>query len=322
MDPQPDHLLTFARIARLGSVSAAADEMGLTQPAVSAQLRRLTHAVGEPLFTRHRLGVHLTQAGEGLLPHAEALVRAADGARGYVQELRGLAAGRLSIGVTGTPAAHLLPAMLGAFHARHPGIGLLLRSGNTREVLGLAGAGEVELGVVEGPVASLLPPGLVAQALLRDRLVLVVPPDHPLAGRGMRPRDLERLPLIWREPGSGTRQVVEEALGRAGLSVRRGLELVGAEAVREAVVRGIGAAFLSRLIVERDLAAGHLGEVRVRLPGLERDLALVRRPDELLSGAARRFVEEECEPLRIATLRERRAGSAERYTGHGRARAP
>ena len=296
---QAEHLLTFARVARLGSVSAAAAEMGVTQPAVSAQLRLLVGAVGEPLFARHRHGVRLTAAGEGLLPHAEAVVRALDGAGAYAEELRGVAAGRLAIAATGTPAAHVLPPMLGAFHTRHPRIELSLRSGNSDQVLAMVGRGEVELGLVEGPLES-LPPGLEAEPLMRDRLVLAVPRDHPLAGREVRPVDLDALPLIWRERGSGTREVAQRALRQAGIRIREGLELMGAEAIREAVVSGLGVAFLSHLTVARDVMAGHLAEARVDLPGLTRDLALVRRPDEVLSRAAKRFLDEECAPLRGA----------------------
>lgn len=168
----PEHLLTFARVARLGSLSAAAEELYLTQPAVSHQLKLLTHAVGEPLFRRHRTGVHLTAAGEGLLPHAQALARALEGAQHYVQELRGLERGVLSVAASSTIAAALLPRVLTAFHSQYPEVTFQVRQGNTREVLDALQSGQVELALIEGPPGP-LGPHLQARAFGEDELILV-----------------------------------------------------------------------------------------------------------------------------------------------------
>lgn len=292
MPVQPDHLLTFARVAELGSVSAAARALHLSQPAASAQLAQLARAVGEPLVRRHRYGVHLTAAGETLLPHALAVRRALLAAREHAAELRDLRAGSVSVAASNTVAAHVLPAALSAFHVRFPKVALRVRQGNTREVLALLGAAQCELALVEGPTPA-LPPELEVEAFREDTLLLVVPPDHPLADQTcVMPGELADLGVVWREEGSGTREVAQDALRRANVAVREVLELAGAEAVKEAVLSGLGAAFLSELSVRRELNSGALARVQVELPGLSRTFRIVRPRRELLSRAAGALLDE------------------------------
>lgn len=283
----PEHLLTFARVVRTGSLSAAAEELHLTQPAVSHQMKLLTHAAGEPLLVRHRLGVTLTPAGKGLLPHALALVRAVEGAQGYVRELRGLETGVLSVAASSTIAAALLPGVLAAFHAQHPAVTIRVRQGNTREVLDALQGGQVELALIEGPPGP-LGPEMQARAFGEDELVLVAAPDHPLTRTDGC--DLTALPLVWREHGSGTREVAEQALERAGVQTRTLLELPGTEAVKEAVMGGLGAALLPERRVRREVQAGLLSQVPLSLPGLRRPLIQVTPAPEQLSRAARTFL--------------------------------
>lgn len=282
----PEHLLTFVHVARHGSLSAAAETLNLTQPAVSSQMKLLTHAVGGPLFTRHRTGVTLTQAGEGLLPHALAVARALDGAQGYVRDLRGLASGTLSVAASSTIAAAVVPGVLALFHARYPAISIHVRQGNTHEVMSALHDGQVELALIEGP-PGVLGPDLQAQVFAEDELVLVTAPDHPLARAGS---DLTALPLVWRERGSGTREVAELALTRAGLHTTTLLELPGTEAVKEAVIGGLGMAFLPELRVRREVTAGVLMQVPLNLPGLRRPLVQVTPPPEQQSRAAQAFL--------------------------------
>ena len=281
----PDHLLSFVHVARLGNLSAAARELNLTQPAVSSQIKLLTQAVGEPLLTRHRYGVRLTPAGEGLLPYAVATSRALAGARQYAAELRGLELGTLNIAASSTIAATILPGVLAVYHARFSRIGLQVQQGNTQEVMELLLAQHCELALIEGPVSE-LPPDLRQQVFRRDRLRLVMSPQHSLAARrSLSLDDLQGLGVVWREPGSGTREVAKLALERAGVDTREVLTLTGTEAVKEAVLTGLGAAFLSELSVRRDVESGRLICPALDLPGLERDLSIVSAQPELLSRA-------------------------------------
>lgn len=287
----PDHLLTFVRVARLGNLSAAAGELNLTQPAVSSQIRLLSQAVGEPLLARHRYGVRLTPAGEGLLPHALAASRALDGARRYAADLHSLDTGTLKIAASSTVAATILPGVLARYHARFPDITLQVQQGNTQEVTALLLAQNCELALIEGPVGG-LPADLSCRVFRRDTLRLVVSPAHPLAERPvLTPGDLNGLGVVWREPGSGTREVARAALEGANVQVRDVLTLTGTEAVKEAVITGLGAAFLSELSLRRDLEAGRLICPGLSLPGLERDLSAVSAGPELLPQAVRVFLE-------------------------------
>ena len=286
----PDHLLTFIRVARLGNLSTAAGELNLTQPAVSNQIKLLTQAIGEPLLTRHRYGVRLTPAGEGLLPYAVATSRALEGARQYAADLHGLDLGTLSIAASSTIAATILPGVLATYHARFPNVVLHVQQGNTQDVMNLLLGQKCELALIEGPVSG-LPIDLKQQVFRRDTLRLVVAPGHPVAARtSLSPDDLTDLGVVWREPGSGTREVAKAALDQAGIQVREVLTLTGTEAVKEAVMTGLGGAFLSELSVRRDVDAGRLICPALTLPGLERDLSIVSAQEEVLSRAVRVFL--------------------------------
>ncbi|MGY2894009.1 LysR family transcriptional regulator [Deinococcus sp. UYEF24] len=291
----PVHLLTFVRVSQLGNLSAAAEELNLTQPAVSSQMGLLAQAVGEPLLVRHRYGVRPTLAGEGLLPHAVAVQRAMEGARGYAADLRGLEVGALNVAASSTISATILPGVLAAYHDRFPGVGLHVQQGNTGEVMALLLAQKCELALIEGPVSGLgtgLPADLWQRVFRRDRLRLVVAAGHPLANRtGLQPPDLAGLGVVWREPGSGTREVAKSALELAGVQTREVLTLTGTEAVKEAVLSGLGAAFLSELSVRREVQSGLLVCPTLDLPGLERDLSVVSAREETLSKAVRAFLE-------------------------------
>lgn len=283
-----EHLLTFAEVAQAGSLSRAAKALNVTQPAISVQMAQLARAVGEPLFTRHRYGVVLTPAGRGLLPHAQAVSRALSGAESYVSSLQGLEVGQVRVAASTTIASYLLPGVVARFRKLHPGLRSVLFVGNTGEVVEQLESGKADLALVEGPVEH-LPPGIERQVIWHDELVLVTMPDHPLAGSPREPAELSGLEVIWREQGSGTRAVAEQAL--ADVELVSALELVGTDAVKQAVYEGIGVAFLSRLTVQREVAAGFLAATRVRAPGLVRPLTLLRPKLDLLARAGQVFFE-------------------------------
>ncbi len=148
--------------------------------------------------------------------------------------------------------------------------------------------GEAEVALVEGPVDR-APPGIEQELVRLDEIALITLPNHPLAGREREPHELDGLEVVWREEGSGTREVAERAL--AGVQLATVLELVGSEAVKEAVAEGLGAAFLSRLVVDREVRAGFFAATRINAPGLTRSLTLLRPPRDLVSRAARAFLD-------------------------------
>lgn len=291
MNLNPEHLLTFLKVAELGSLSLAAEQLHLTQPAVSNQIKLLTGRVGEPLFSRHRYGVRLTPAGEQLLPHARQVRRALEGTTRALQEWHGLQFGSLRLSASLTIAASILPRVLSVYHQQHPQVQLQVQQGNTREVLQLLLDARCEMALLEGHFPT-LPADLEVETFRQDRLVLVIGKMHPLANRPqLAVPELHHLPVIWRERGSGTREVAEGALQQARVTVQTVLELAGTEAVKEAVMQGLGAAFLSELTVQREVRSGELVQLEVDLPGLVRDLRVVRPPLEVLSRAGKAFLE-------------------------------
>lgn len=288
---EPEPLMTFARVAEAGSVSAAAAGLHRSQPALSAQLRKLTDAVGEPLYRRHRHGIRLTAAGEALLPHARAVVAALAAAQRWSDELAGLDHGTLRLAASMTVAVYHLPARLAAFHAEHPGLRIDLLTRNSSDAAELLAAGRAELAIVEGPVGA-LPAGIAASLFGVDRLVLVVPPRHPLRADEPLPLGaLEGLPTVRREPGSGTRAVVDRALAAEGVELATTMEATGLDAVKQAVLAGIGAAFLAERAVEREVEAGALRVVPLACEALVRPLTLLSHPPELASRAGRALLE-------------------------------
>jgi DNA-binding transcriptional LysR family regulator len=250
----PDLLATFLTVADAGRVLAAAPALHLSQPAVTARIRRLERQAGAPLFLRSARGVSLTPAGRRLYETARRV-------HGLLEEsVRGLSpaaedSGPLELAASTTVAGQVLPPLLADFVRARPG-GVTLRVGNTEEVLGWVAEGRVPLGLVEG-LARHAKARL--EAFAEDEIVPCRAPGGPGAPR--RPRDLAGATILWRERGSGTRAVVERALKRAGLpraALRAAHELGSTEAIKGAVVAGLGVGFLSRWSIRAELALGRL----------------------------------------------------------------
>jgi LysR family transcriptional regulator, low CO2-responsive transcriptional regulator len=250
---QPEHILTFVALVRSGSVGGAAEARHLTQPAISNQLRHLQQAVGEDLYRRAGRGVALTAAGEAFYTHALAVEQALRAAEAFAGGLHGGDTGLVRIAASQTIAGSLLPAFLADFQQHHAGIEVHVDTSNSRQVVGNLNA--YDIGLVESPLPRDLPQDYRAVPLGRDEVVLVMPRAHALAGLDAVPLQmLQDQPLIWREPGSGTNTVVEDAFGRAGIVPQRRLALGGVAAVLEAVRQGLGLGFASRLTLRREEA--------------------------------------------------------------------
>lgn len=287
----PAHLLTFAAVAEAGNITHASQRLHLSQPAVSGQLRVLQEAVGEPLYHRQGHGIRLTPAGEGLLRYAKRQRHLLGEVEDYVQQLGGLTTGTLKIGASTTIASYLVPYELAAFRERYPGMTVRISTGNTREIL--QRLTELDLGMVEGPVIPSDCADFEARRWRTDEIVLLVWPDHPLARSSADWIDFSELipyPQIWREQGSGTRQIVESALLQAELHVQPLLEVAGAEAVKEAVCARLGVGFVSRLALRR-IDAGLVGLRLSSADGLTRPLRLLLPPLGLRSRALKAFLE-------------------------------
>ena len=272
--PDLDSLQVLLAVAETGSLGRAAQQHGLSQPAVSARIQAMERLVGFPLLIRSARGSSLTVAGALLVEWARGVLGAAEVLQAGIGSLRGERASRLRVAASLTVAEHLLPAWLVRLAATHPEVSVSLTASNSTEVAASVLAGAADIGFIEGPD---LPDGLQEQLVARDRLVVVVPPGHPWARRRgpIDAVDLAGTRLVHREPTSGTRTSLERALAGVGPLAAPLLELSTSTAVRSAAAAGAGPAVLSDLAVTDDIAAGRLVQVSVRGVDLARKLRAV-----------------------------------------------
>jgi DNA-binding transcriptional LysR family regulator len=217
-------------------VNAAAERLHTSQPAVSRELRNLEERIGSPLFDRLPRGMRLTEAGRVLLDYAERIFGLERAAEHAIRELTDLEGGQLTIGASNTLGTYLLPAFVAAFHTRHPKVNLSLEIGNTQEIVKGLLESRFVLGFVEGRIMN---DAIEARELRRDRIVAVVAPSHPLAtAKAISVRSLATSPAILREPGSGTREIVERAFARNRVGLRCGLQISSSEAIKRAAMAG------------------------------------------------------------------------------------
>ncbi|PYM04532.1 MAG: LysR family transcriptional regulator [Candidatus Rokuibacteriota bacterium] len=260
----------FLAVARAGSFRRAAERLALSQPALSQQVKELERRLDSPLFDRLGRSIGLTQAGRLLEEHARRIFAMLQGVQDAMRELRGLDRGSLLLGGSTTPGIYLLPWLLGRFKARHGGIEVSLRIGNTREIEERVRATEVDLGIIGGHLAAFKE--TCVEASLVDRIVLIVPPRHRWAGRRtIAPAGLSEECLLVREEGSATRRVTEAAL--------------------QGVLAGLGVAFVSEYAVRSELAGGRLRSLAVRGVPIQRHFHVIRHEARSLTPAARAFLE-------------------------------
>ena len=284
-----NHLALFHAVARAGGISRGAALARVSQPAVSKQIKELEEALGIPLLQRLSRGSRLTDGGRLLAEYAQRLAVLEQEAERAVEEFRGLKRGRLAVGASTTIGAYLLPQAVGEFHRQHPGLELQLEIANTQAVQRHLLAGTVELGFTEGLMEA---EHLDSKIFAEDELVVIAPPNHPLLKQKcVKARDICREPFVVREQGSGTRAVVEQALRKRGLAFLPILSLAGTEAVKHAVIAGIGLAIVSRLGIRCELQAGSLAVVSVADLKIQRPLHLQTLQGHTPGPAAGGFLE-------------------------------
>ncbi|MEU7226837.1 LysR family transcriptional regulator [Streptomyces chrestomyceticus] len=276
-------------VARLGSLGRAARERGISQPAASSRLRSMERQLGVALVERSPRGSRLTDAGALVTDWARRAVEAAEAFDAGAQALRGRRDSRLRVAASMTIAEYLLPGWLIALRAQRPDTAVSLLAGNSAAVAERLLAGEADLGFVEGLD---VPAGLDGAVVGHDRLVVVAAPAHPWARRRteLTAAELAAAPLILRERGSGTRQVLDAALaGHGGLAAPL-LELASTTAVKAAAVSGAGPSVLSELAVGEELAARRLVEVPVLGTPFGRELRAVWPAGQRPAGPARHLL--------------------------------
>ena len=284
-------LTVFRKVAEQLSFRKAAEELYLTQPAVSLQIKALEEDVGVLLLDRSGSQVRLTRAGEMLLQYAERSVVLLEEARREVDLLGGTHSGTLALGASTTIAHYVLPRILGQFCAAYPRVQPSLISGNTEQIVKAVDAEKVTLGFIEGPPNHR---NLSSVPFLDDELVLIVPAAHEWAERAeISASDLLPARLLLRERGSGTRQIVEQALERHGIrrsSLHVAMELDSAGAIKSAVAAGLGVGFVSRWAIAQDARLGPAFRiVEVRGVRFHRQFLMISAKGPGLSGPAVEF---------------------------------
>jgi len=284
-------LAAFCAVVEKKSFSQAAERLGVTQPAVSLQIRSLEQRLGRQLLDRSGRRVEPTEAGRRLYSSAQRLLAAEEH---LLEDLdaddEGAITGTLELGASTGPGGTVVPLLLCEFQEQHPDVRVRLIVSDTQTVVDRVGERELELGIVG---AGRRHRGVAFEPFFRDEVVLACPSAHRFAGKTISLDDLKGEKLIVMQEGAGVRQVIEDELRKAGMRLRDldvHLELGLQESVRSAVVAGHGIAFISRLAIEADLDAGRIATARVRGLDPVREIFLARASGRSETRAARAFI--------------------------------
>ncbi|MBT9538040.1 MAG: selenium metabolism-associated LysR family transcriptional regulator [Nitrospirota bacterium] len=287
-----DHKLkVFCTVAETKSFSKASEIIHLTQPAVSLLVQAIEETYETKLFDRASNTVTLTPAGEMLYRYAKEILNLYAAAEKNIGEIIGFVKGSISVGASSTIGNYLLPGVIAAFRKTHPKIKIHLLVGNTKRVVELLNAGNIDIGLVEGDVAR---QKMVVDKLVADELALIVPPLHPLAKkRNVSIFEITKEPFIFREEGSGTRQVIEKYLGKYSITPQNmmiSMVLGSTEAIKESVENGIGIAIVSRWAVRKEIKYGTLKPLSFKEEKMLRDFSLIFQKKAISSHAVDEFL--------------------------------
>jgi DNA-binding transcriptional LysR family regulator len=279
-------LKVFEAVARHLNYTRAAQELHLTQPAVSMQIKQLEVSLGVALFEQLGKRIHLTEAGQEVLVYARSVTQQLDELEGVLNRLKGLSGGRLRISVA-TTANYFIPTLLGAFSRRYPDVTVTLDVTNRETLLRQLSENTVDLVIMGQPPVEA---DVEAEAFMDNPLVVVAPPDHTLAGKKKIPlARLQEETFLVREPGSGTRIAMERFFNERGMKLRTGMEVGSNEAIKQSVQAGLGLGLLSRATIEQELALKRLVVLNIEDFPIMRHWYVVHRQGKRLSATAEAF---------------------------------
>jgi DNA-binding transcriptional LysR family regulator len=280
----------FLAVARAKSFTRAAETLHVSQSTLSQHVLELERELGVRLFDRLGRAVTLTEGGRLLEEHATRIATTVASARRAIDELKGLERGSLVIGASTTPGIYVLPGIVAAFRRRYPGIDVSLQIANSQAIEERIRADTVDLGVVGGHMLGARE-RCVAAGLL-DELLLIVPPRHPWAKRReIEPRELADVPLLMREQGSATRLVTERTLRQAGVKFTAAMQLDHIEAIKQAVMSGLGLAFVSMYAVRGEIETRRLCGLRLRGLRVRRHFHVIHNEARTLTASGRAFMD-------------------------------
>jgi DNA-binding transcriptional LysR family regulator len=281
-------LKVFEAVANHLSFSRAAEELHLTQPAVSMQVQALAEQAGLPLFEQMGKKIFLTTAGEEVLRHARRITQQVREADEAVAALRGGRGGRLTLGVVST-AKYFAPRLLVAFQKLYPESELKLRVHNRETVVRLLEENQIDLAMMGVPPKDF---DTVAYQVADQPHVVIAAPGHPLAGkRHIEPKEMAGEPFLVREVGSGTRGAMERFFAEHDATLTNTIELLGNETIKQAVMAGMGLSFISEHTIGLELAAGRLVELNVVGTPVMRKWYVVHRADKLVMPVIQAFLD-------------------------------
>jgi DNA-binding transcriptional LysR family regulator len=287
MELNSHRLWIFLQVVELGGFSAAASKLFMSQPSVSHHIRQLEAAVDAKLIDRSGGRATATAEGEVLAEYARRITLLSDEALTAIRQVQGLSRGHLHLGGTTTVGTYLLPQLLGRFQRSYPDIECGLFVGNVEQLTDRLLAGEIGLGVFAGQPGSTQ---LAIEEILLDLAVVIVAPDHRLAGKEIAAKELSNERFILREHGSGTRALQADTLTHWQLRDIASMEMWGTETVKQAVRSGLGISLLSEHTVRQELQAGLLDTISVHPAPAGRPIVAAHRADRVLAPTERAFL--------------------------------
>lgn len=281
-------LTYFKKVAETRSISRAAEELLITQPAVSKQIRALEEELGTRLFDRIGRKVLLTRAGENLFEHAGRILRSVQEAKTAVHDLSQECSGELVIGASDHISLHRLPDVLKAYIAAYPGVDLKLRCHRSETIIGMVSHNQVDLGVITLPPAG---HGLVSKVIWPDPMSLVFPRKHPLRSlKTIRLRDITPYGMILPEAGTTTRKMIDAAFMRKNIGANVTMEVAYIETIKVLVKVGLGISILPDRALEDEIRRGTLVKATIQDAEFSRNLGVLYLKDKFLSRPALEFL--------------------------------
>jgi DNA-binding transcriptional LysR family regulator len=283
-------LQVFHTVARLLSFTKAAETLHMTQPAVTFQIRQLEEFFNTRLFDRTHNKISLTEAGTRVYEYADRILSLYGEMENKVRELTGDVSGIVIIGASTTIAEYVLPSLLNEFKSGHPNINIRLKVSNSDGIVHMVEDNSIDVGIVESPITN---KNLAVEVCWYDKLVCICPPNHPLAKKSaIRVEDLNGVPFVCREEGSGTREYINEYLHRHHQQLHDlnvSLEVGNPEAVKSAVEAGFGVSIVSQATVIKELKLGTLAALPLD-PPLERPFSIVYQRQKFRLRAMEEFM--------------------------------
>lgn len=285
-------LRVFYYVGQCLSFSKASEELGISQPAVSVQVRKLEEEIGVELVEQIGKKLYITEPGQHLKVYAERIFAAEREAENMLNEYRGLNAGELIIATSSTLGTYYVPPLLTEFRQQFPKLEVMLRMGNTEWAEEQLLKNTVDLALVEGDLARASE--FTIMPFLNDQLVIIASPEHPFVGKEITASQLSSEPFILREPGSNTRNVFRSIMTQREIPIKILMELESPEAIKRLVSSGLGLGVASKLTLEWEVACGRLAPLFVSDLTMERQFAIVWHKDKKLNRASQAFIDFIC----------------------------